>query len=339
METKISRTLNPTHPILVVMVGLQGSGKSYIAKILAETEYATNDQDAIVLSSDEYRLKYPTYDNSRIFNLIYQHMNEELEKGKNVIIDATNITIKDRQHIFQTLKVPCYKIAYIMNTTIEKCEQRLIERNKTSEQKVPVDILHKYHQRFQVPFPEEGFNKIILRRGLSKKEIIHNTEVFKKSVGFDQKTKWHYLTLDNHMDMVGDLVYDWVCDQEEAETPDYLQYKDEYDALAIASYQHDIGKLFTQTVDKNDPTQCHYYGHASVGTYWLLTNTCSDEEKNNELLLKVAFYVNNHMLPFDWQTDKTRKKYLKLFGSVKFSLLNVLNKMDKLASNHNLLQE
>ena len=61
-----------------------------------------------------------------------------------------------------------------------------------------------------------------------------------------------------------------------------------------AAYYHDVGKLFTQSIDKNDIA--HYYGHENIGAYIVLNLT-------NSLL--AATLVNYHMKPYTSEPEKT----------------------------------
>lgn len=111
-------------PMLIVMVGLQCSGKSTKAKEFA-LEY-----NAKVLSSDEIRKRFPDAKNETVFRLLYEQMNSLLESGVNVIVDATGTTIKMRKLLLSNVKQPCTKICHIMNTPYEECVKRLGKRNK-----------------------------------------------------------------------------------------------------------------------------------------------------------------------------------------------------------------
>ncbi|HLG11830.1 MAG TPA: ATP-binding protein, partial [Dehalococcoidia bacterium] len=92
-----------TAPTLVLTVGLPGSGKSTFARRLA---LATG---AAVLESDALRRllfgepSYSAAENRRLFEALPAAARELLERGRNVIIDATNLRESDRQ--------PAYSLA------------------------------------------------------------------------------------------------------------------------------------------------------------------------------------------------------------------------------------
>ena len=93
-------------PKLIVMVGLQASGKSTRANELAKSYNAT------VVSSDCIRSQNKELDNDKVFKYLYSQVNEYLSMGLNVIIDATNITIKARKQIFNNLNNLKFKMIF-----------------------------------------------------------------------------------------------------------------------------------------------------------------------------------------------------------------------------------
>lgn len=303
---------------LFVMVGLQCSGKSTEAKNLAK------EFNAEIVSSDQLRIEHPEYNNDSIFKLLYSRVNNLLSIKRNVIIDATNITIKSRRHIFLNIKEPCEKICYIMNVPYNECQKRLDKRNQDKDTHyVPKEVLEKYYYSFEIPFFEEGWDEIKL---YIEPEFYKGLEVLStyKSLaeGFNQKNKHHCQDLGQHMNTVGDLIK-----------------KETQDAILIKSaYYHDIGKLFTQTYKPGDEN-AHYYNHANVGAYSILSNVALYEEyysvDDEHFVLRIKdtidwiFYINYHMHIFNITTEKSIKKWKQIFGEEKFNNLLLLNKYDK----------
>lgn len=305
-------------PILIVMVGLQCSGKSTKAKHIASGIQAT------ILSSDKIREEYKNANNDTVFRLLYERMNDLLEKGIDVIIDATNITIKARKQIFQNLKVDCDKYCHIMNTPYEECLKRLKARNKTDyPHKFDADVIKRYYYSFEIPFYEEGWDNIsIENQPLNKKSCLYASKLLTKADGFNQQNKHHTQDLGLHMQTVGSRLEDKTKDLN----------------VITAGYYHDVGKLFTQTFRDGDPN-AHYYNHANVGTYELLCKSgCYDIEHKNDIsitryniknTLEWLFYINYHMHLFNVQTEKSEKKWRGIFGDEKFNNLRLFNECDK----------
>ena len=92
--------------MFIVMVGVPGSGKSHIARMIAESH------DCEIVSSDECRKKwygdeeYQTH-NKELFLRIDELVSRLLDDGKNVILDATNISRKSRARFVAKKKNYC----------------------------------------------------------------------------------------------------------------------------------------------------------------------------------------------------------------------------------------
>lgn len=305
-------------PILLVMCGLQCSGKSTKAKECAEKYGYT------VLSSDKIREEYKNAKNDTVFRLLYERMNDLLGKGIDVIIDATNITIKARKQIFQNLKVDCAKICHIMNTPYEVCLERLKERNKTDyPHKFDADVIKRYYYSFEIPFYEEGWDSIHIENHPDDEDGFNfASNLLKLAENFNQQNKHHTQNLGDHMGSVSFRLDDLTGNTN----------------LVTAGAYHDVGKLFTQTFKDGDPN-AHYYNHANVGTYELLCGSgcydiMFDDNKssivyNTEETLEWLFYINYHMHLFNVQTEKSEKKWRGIFGDEKFNNLRLFNECDK----------
>lgn len=78
---------------LILICGLSGSGKSTISKELAEKH------NAIILSTDAIREEIygnlECQDNpEKIFGILRYRIRKNLENNRNIIVDATNLTVK-----------------------------------------------------------------------------------------------------------------------------------------------------------------------------------------------------------------------------------------------------
>ncbi|MBR7091333.1 MAG: hypothetical protein IKC79_02650, partial [Clostridia bacterium] len=129
---------------------------------------------------------------------------------------------------------------------------------------------------------------------------------------FDQQTKWHNRTLGKHSDEV------WT---ELQKTQDTVFAKN-------WALLHDYGKLHTQKF--KDDGNAQYIKHANVGAYRLL-HECSDliEIEDYDEFIKLIAYINYHMNPFDWETDKSRDKWKKALGETMYRDMLKFNECDK----------
>lgn len=283
--------------LLIVMVGIQGSGKSTKAKELAK------DIDGVILSSDDIRKENPSWDNGKVFEYLYKEMNNYIKDGKNVILDATNTTLKSRRAIFDNLKfradVKIY--AWVMNTSYAECVGRVLERNKDkNSHKVPIEVVKRYRDSFQIPLTTEGFDDVVMNTyndfdSDQYLSLLHDT------IGFNQQNKHHTLDLYGHSYKAGV----------------------DFDNIEIGLF-HDIGKLFCQTFDENG--EAHYYNHANIGAYYLMTHTEVVRFSNFEKILAITNY---HMLPYNWKEEKTQNKYKKIFGEDLYKILIKFHEADE----------
>ncbi len=141
---------------LTVMVGLPASGKSTYAQQLV-------DENTVVLSSDLIRKELFGFEenqtgNTIVFKTLYSRARELFKNGKNVIIDATNVSIFDRKRVLENFTdLSIYRQAIVIETSIDKC----VERDKARTRTVGKDVIKKYANKYQKPTYSEGFDKII----------------------------------------------------------------------------------------------------------------------------------------------------------------------------------
>ena len=218
-------------PKLYVLVGLSGSGKSTLADELWR-------RDRVIVSSDAIReeLTGKVEDQSRnneVFEIFLQRIRKNLEEGKNVIADATNLLIKSRLTILNlTRGLDVEKICIICAKPFELCKQDNIERKHP----VPESVLDKQIRKFQIPFYEEGWDEIRVQNEYYLYQDDYTSRMLLKMIGFDQKNPHHDKDLCGHAAAVMARFND-------------CGYSESYNLAALF---HDVGKLYTQTFDENE---------------------------------------------------------------------------------------
>ena len=171
-------------PTLYIMCGLSGSGKSTIA-----TQIANENPNTIIVSSDEIREELTgNYEdqehNEEVFKIFHDRIRKNLENKKNVIADATNITMKSRRAIMMKVHgLNIRKVCVIVPKPFEQCKEDNLHR----EHPVPEFVLDKQIRKFQIPFKEEGFDEIIFHNLLNDYEPNDIPDMR----GFDQKNPHH----------------------------------------------------------------------------------------------------------------------------------------------------
>ncbi|MCD7954396.1 MAG: AAA family ATPase [Lachnospiraceae bacterium] len=333
---------------LYLMVGLSASGKSSIAREIAAGE------DALIVSSDTIRGELSggnCADQSRtneVFRIFNQRIRDGLRAGRTVVADATELTMKARRSLLGGVnglaKTVC---ACVVIKPVEDC----IRDNPLRKYPVPEKVIRRQAEGFQIPFYEEGFDEIRIYRAfkgreaqlvsgpamdrLSQMNVLAGSsqsrmdgfaengqsrmdgfaengqsrmdgfieDCLQRMDGFDQKNPHHTMPLGEHCRFVADR----------------FREKGYGDLFCKAALLHDIGKLFTQQMDAEGVA--HYFSHDSVGAYYLLCHMPLEDFGSTEDLVEFLFLVNYHMLPFGWETEKTRSKWEQRLGTCKKKLL------------------
>lgn len=310
---------------LIMMVGVPGSGKSYIAKLISETK-----NNIKIFSSDEYRKKLlgdenDQTNNNLVFETIYKDIAKSLADEESCIFDATNICYKDRKRAFDSIDSIIYKVyrvkpsykkeAIVCCTSISNC----IYFDKNRERTVGEAIINKFVSRFEYPQYFEGFYSI--KRYVSDcRSCIEREDIFNRMAYFDQNSKYHKYSLLGHSIILSEF------------------YFKKHDKLMMeVAKLHDIGKMLTET--KGEDGYSHYYQHANYSAYILACNPyiIDFEKYPNEnfenVFLKVIFFVNQHMHIRDIvKSEKAIEKYKKLWGRETFDKLVEFMEYDNKAS-------
>lgn len=288
-------------PKLYVMCGLSGSGKSTIAK-----QIANDNPDTVIISTDMIREQLTgeigdQSQNDEVFELFHTLIRKRLENKYNVIADTTNITMKSRRAILNKVNgLDIEKICYIMPKPFEWCQQD----NKNRPHPVPDEVLERQIRKFEIPFIEEGWSKIIIHDEF-KNHVRNLVNEIAYMGDFDQKNPHHTMDLYKH------------C----LHTKKLMKEKGYENPWLSGAMMHDLGKLSTQTFDELGIA--HYFDHDSYGSYFVLSRIPQNSE-----VLDVCFLINYHMLPFSWESEKTKQRWRKRFGEYKYKILMDFHECD-----------
>lgn len=291
-------------PTLWVMVGLSGSGKSSVAKEIAE-----NNPNTIIVSLDNIReeLTGKVEDQSKneeVFKVFHKRIREALENNTNVIADAANITMRSRRAIIENVKgIECRKIAYLIPKPFDQCKIDNLNRQHPA----PDEVLDKQIRKFQVVFYEEGWD-LIRSCGFLRDDEITIPDISLKMENFDQKNPHHTMSLLEHSDYTYKLFAD-------KEYPMSFQ---------LGALLHDVGKLYCQTFDESGIAR--YFDHNSIGSYVILTSL---DRFYHYDIIDACFLINYHMMPFNWTTEKSKERWKKRFGEYKYQMLLDFHECDK----------
>lgn len=225
---------------------------------------------------------------------------EDLLKGINCIYDAMNLKRNQRISLINSIKdLDCKKTCVLFCPPVELCKARnLLSGKKVSEKEIDDAV-----KCFETPGLYEGWNSIVFNKN-------KQTAAYPDTTGFDQHSKHHTLTLDEHM----------------KKAADYCEANNFGSALEIAAQFHDIGKCFTQTFDGD---KVHYYNHHNYSAYLFLSGFTSILPQD----LYIAQLINWHMKPFlSWEkSEKSRKKDRQLIGEQMYQDIMKLHEADSYA--------
>jgi predicted kinase len=145
-------------PILAVMIGISGSGKSTYAnglKTSLNAELVETDDIRQELTGDSEDQSQ----NGRVFEIARKRINDILSQGKNAIIDATSLSIKERKDWIDIGKANNAEIrAYFIDTPISICKSQ----NQKRKRKVPEWVIDKQANKLYSPTKSEGFDVVTI---------------------------------------------------------------------------------------------------------------------------------------------------------------------------------
>ena len=250
---------------IYLLVGIPASGKTTATEDLVK-------QGAVVLSSDKIReelfgdediqfeeewLKEQGYDgidnslkkqifaNGIIFDMVYKRLDSLLEEGKDVILDSTNVTKRNRRNCFDLVTATPDEVnALVIATPFDVC----VERNEARSRTVPYNAMQRIANSYEEPTYDEGFDNITffkdkndidygiayfldkydsskLEDALNREEIIS----FVNSIDLSEHQEEDYLEILFKISPVFRLMYDFDLD------PEYHDYQLIHDTLKCTS--------------------------------------------------------------------------------------------------------
>jgi len=154
---KAAGKLSYGRPIVTIMVGLPGSGKSTFAKDLI--------YDGVVyISSDEIRDEffngeYGKEQNNEVFRIVMERYEKALQEGKDVVLDATHLLEKyRRKYIEKAKEYNGYLIAIYIGVSYTVAYERNLKRDR----QVPKDVIRRMFFDLEPPSHKEGFDEICI---------------------------------------------------------------------------------------------------------------------------------------------------------------------------------
>lgn len=148
-------------PTLYMMIGPPGCGKTYFAAKLHHSNGAK------IVSSDDIRKELYgdetiQKNNHMVFDIAHKRILKELQEGRSVIFDATNVTQDNRDNFLRKVKGLnrlIYICGLVYGGTLTECLQQNSNRNRT----VPEDVVRKMwtQLRTRPPMLSDGFDALV----------------------------------------------------------------------------------------------------------------------------------------------------------------------------------
>lgn len=155
---------------LYILMGPPGSGKTTYAKTIENAIYLSTDELRKELLGKELTLRKQTY----IHNTLKNRMLRYLLQGKNVIIDCSNLRIRQREKYFQFVPRNTRTILMYIKTPLLTC----LKNNLKRKRHVPEIGLIFMHIITQKPKITEKFDII--------KILKNNKEILIKGEDYDR---------------------------------------------------------------------------------------------------------------------------------------------------------
>lgn len=298
---------------LIIMVGLQASGKSTHAEKIALLE------DAFLVESDYLRGLYfhgnqDKVTHQKLFELIHSIVLGAFDKDESVVLDATNLSYKHRMELIKKVKSKYPKVqivAHVVMTQFDIC----VERDAKRERTVGEAVIKRAREGFTMPQYYEGIDEIHISYTYEP-EKYKIANLVNQMDGFDQKNEHHSKDLLTHCD----FVYLKVCEKAPMD-----------EALQQAGLWHDNGKLLTQVFhdSKGNPSEhAHYYGHEHVGAYEIFFYL-KEYGYEDDFIIDVCGIIQNHMRLYGVSSEKSHNKLINLIGEDMYERLKILNTADR----------
>lgn len=314
--------------ILNMMVGMPGSGKSsYIQQYLLKN-------NVVYLSSDQIRIDMYGFEdqthNAEVFNKMKQETILALQKGYDVIYDATNLAKKRRVSLINEIKQKINDVeinAYLCCTPINV----ILERNITrTERHIPWEKLEEMIKNIECPMYYEGFKNIYLIDGGMYNDVYDYNFLIKQCEMYTQDNPHHFETLSEHIIAVT---------KKSESLGELLNCRNDAEILRQAARYHDFGKLYTRSFNEKKGYYV-YYGHDKVSTYLYL---CHVRKQNfiddfNRVRLSDSNYqtaslILNHM---EWYRRENMNVIRQMFNDDDlFNMLIMLHEADLWGRNEN----
>lgn len=294
-----------------MMIGLPGSGKSYVARRF----------NCPIVSSDAIRKKLfgneeDQSHNQEVFNTVHSHIQSYLTNGKDCVYDATNLSRKRRISFLKSLPAGTRSVAVVIATDYDI----ILKQNAERDRHVPEEVIRRMMRTMQLPDSRENWSRILIIPHPKNKKTYY--DYLSETLSFNQDNPHHTLTLGKHMVKAGEYVLNnW---------EEYNITEQQATKCWLAAMLHDIGKPLCKTYTlwsgKTD-SHAHYYNHAEVGAYLFACSLFAFNEDCRDRYSEVFLLIKLHMLAFE-QKENTNDYIKELYGEEFLKMYKLVHDAD-----------
>ena len=300
--------------VFYMMIGIAGSGKSYIARELSNCFCPIVSSDAI--RAELYGSEDDQSHNNEVFNELHKRIRSHLNAGQSCIYDATNLSRKRRKAFLKELPAGVKKIAVVAATELDV----ILEQNASRERHVPEDVIMRMYKQLTLPRLDEGWDSIrIISHPKNRKTL---GEYLYDAYGVDHDNPHHTADIFNHMIEAGAYA--------SAHASNYGFSKDEKHLARTAALFHDIGKPVVKSRRKMNgdlDDKSHYYNHAELGAYMVACCVGQYSEKSQPFYADVIILIQWHMEAFA-NPDHYLDEFEKYYGSEMRRIYELVHEAD-----------
>lgn len=296
--------------ILYMMVGIAGSGKSYIAKGLGVPVVSSDEIRAELLGSAEDQSA-----NEKVFNEVHKRIRNYLRAGKSCVYDATNLNRKRRIGFLKEVPEGVKKVAIVAATELEI----ILAQNAARERHVPEDVIMRMYKTMTLPRRDEGWDQIVFSAHPKNEKTLG--DYLYAAVGIDHDNPHHSADIFHHMLEAGIYAATHAGDLD----------KESAHIARNAALFHDIGKPVVKSRMKANgqmDDKSHYYNHAEIGAYMIAcTSKQFTTEKQLNRLKSMIIITQWHM---EHYADKEHcaERFEALYGGELAKIFNLVHEAD-----------